>query len=325
MASMTPARKAAMLLITLDPKTSAELLAEIGPDVLTQIAAEFATLGPVDPKSRAASETVHEFMSVLSGGDAMLGRMLGGVMDAKRSSELLNRAYDIITARDPFMMLRSTEPEQLAAVLVDESPQVISMVLSELQPVKAGRILVYLSDDARKDIISCMAGAEDANLDTKKKVAATMREKLKRQSERVVSVGRDYRKEQLRKVALLLQGLRKNICDAILTSLIQKSAEVGKAVRNLMVVWEDIPRVSDRSMQEALHVMDSRQIALALVEADDAVGRKIKGNLSQRALAMLEEEIAIMPTAKPEEVEEAREVCLGALRELNENNMLTWT
>ena len=121
-----------------------------------------------------------------------------------------------------------------------------------------------------------------------------------------------------------MQELRKNVSDEILKSILEEDPESGKTVRNLMVIWEDILRVSDRSMQEALLAMDARQIAQALSEASDEVTEKIKNNLSERASAMVDEEISIMPSISPEEIEDAREVCLGALRELNENNMLTW-
>ena len=92
----------------------------------------------------------------------------------------------------------------------------------------------------------------------------------------------------------------------------------------LMILWEDISQVGDRSLQQALRGIEERQLALALHEAPEETTRKIKSNISERAAAMVDEEASLMSSPKKEDVHEARERVVGALRELNQKGELSF-
>jgi flagellar motor switch protein FliG len=91
-----------------------------------------------------------------------------------------------------------------------------------------------------------------------------------------------------------------------------------------MIIWEDIPQVSDRPLQEALRGIDSSKLALALVKADAEIIEKIKANISERAVVSLEEEASLMSDPKKEEIEDAREEIVETLRKMNENGELSF-
>ena len=84
-----------------------------------------------------------------------------------------------------------------------------------------------------------------------------------------------------------------------------------------MVLWSDIPGISDRNIQEVLRSIDARKLAVALIEVEPAIAAKIRNNISERARNMIDEETQLMKKPKPQEVEEARETILGYLRQLN--------
>jgi flagellar motor switch protein FliG len=80
--------------------------------------------------------------------------------------------------------------------------------------------------------------------------------------------------------------------------------------------------VADRSLQEALRSVDSGKLALALHGADEDIVQKIRSNMSERALAMLDEEISLMQEPLEKEVFQAREDVVKPLREANEQGTL---
>ena len=82
--------------------------------------------------------------------------------------------------------------------------------------------------------------------------------------------------------------------------------------------------VADRSLQEALRGIDAQKLALALVKADDAIAAKIKSNISERAVATLEEEASLMASPNKADIEEAREQIIQVLREKNEKGELAF-
>ena len=84
-----------------------------------------------------------------------------------------------------------------------------------------------------------------------------------------------------------------------------------------MVVWDDIPTVSDRSMQAALRGIEEVKLALALHEMEGDIVQKIKGNISERAAAMVDEEAGLMTAPKKKDIGAARETIVNMLRDLN--------
>jgi flagellar motor switch protein FliG len=89
-----------------------------------------------------------------------------------------------------------------------------------------------------------------------------------------------------------------------------------------MITWDDIPSIADRSMQEALRNVESGKLAVALYGASDAIVEKIRSNISERAVASLDEEISLMQDPIEKEVLDAREEVVNPLREANEQGTL---
>jgi flagellar motor switch protein FliG len=121
---------------------------------------------------------------------------------------------------------------------------------------------------------------------------------------------------------MMLRNLAKELREGLLVSLKDKDADIAEKVVNLMVVWEDIVEVSDRSLQQALREIDSQKLALALVKADEAIAGKIKSNISERAVAAIEEEMSLMSVPKQEDIDQGREEIVKVLREMNEKDEL---
>jgi len=118
-------------------------------------------------------------------------------------------------------------------------------------------------------------------------------------------------------VAILLRGLETDLRDQMVKSLSEQNGETAQTVQQLMVTWEDLFLVAERSLQEALRSVDSRKLALALVDADEKMVERIRNNISERATAMLDEEASLLSAPKASEITEAREEILNALREMN--------
>ncbi len=89
-----------------------------------------------------------------------------------------------------------------------------------------------------------------------------------------------------------------------------------------MITWEDILSIADRSLQEALRAVESGKLAVALYGADEEIAQKIRSNISERAVTMLDEEASLMQEPLEKEVLDAREEVVGPLREANEEGKL---
>jgi len=322
-------RKAALLLMGLEPTTAAELLKAAEPDVVTRIAAELAYLQASGEAGEEASrEPVREFLQQLSqggaGGGGFIRTLLQGVFGAEKAGEIMGRISDLVGQRDPFLPIRSAEPADIAAALEGESAPVVGLVLAELPPKLSAKLLPLLNEDVRPEAIRSMTSEEAPALETRIRVATVVRKRLSEKSAGGGGGQPGRRDDQLRKVALLLRGLGSELRGTLLEGVADADEEASRRIQELMVVWEDIPFVSDRSLQDALRAVDSRKLAVALFEADERTLEKLRGNLSQRQIAMLDEEASLLSQPSDTEIDDARGELLAALRELATNNFLTF-
>jgi flagellar motor switch protein FliG len=329
-------RKAALLLMALDPSTAAELLRSANPETIKQIAAELAYLQSAGQAPPAVERSAKEFAVMISGlgqrarrEEGFVQRMLADAVGERQSKEMLREVEGILESRDPFRQVRSADVKDIATALSGESGQVASLVLSELPSAKSAALLALLPEDIRAKAVCGMTGERSVPVAARQRVAGAIHQRLQAmrtgpKEEIVEEAEEETRQQKLRKVALLLRGLGSELRDSLITGVSDQDPEVSQQVQDLMVIWEDIPILAERSLQESLRTLDSRKLALALHEADAAVIAKIRENMSERARAMLEEEISLMSKPKKEEVEEAREGLLSALREMNKAGELSF-
>lgn len=329
-------RKAAMLLMSLDPATAAELLKSARPETITRLAAEVAMLRSAGARG-ASPEPAKEFFGLLAarkqGPDFVTSMLQGALGD--RSQQVLSQVKQLIHQRDPFMDIREATVEQLVGVLGGESAQVVAMVLAELPAKKSGQVLLGLPAPLKSAAVRGMAGGQDVPAETRLRVAEMVQKRLQEANRAaaaasaagvaVVQVSpQEKRRTQLRKVAVLLRGLAVELRDAMLKAISEGDEAVGKEVTSLMVIWDDMPLLPDRPLQEILRKVDAKKLALALVGADAAVAAKLRANISERAVALVDEEASLLNKPKPADIESSRETILTALRAINAKGELTF-
>jgi flagellar motor switch protein FliG len=327
----TSIRKAALLLKNLEPKTAAELLKAAPPDLVKQIAAELVVLDASGHEEGWVDSAI-EFLRILHDGGAsdlrtFIRSMIVGALGPDQSEEILREVGKMVDGRDPFIPVRQADPPLLAEALKGLHPQAAAMVLMELDPEKSAALIPMLDDSVRGEAIRRMAIGEKVSAEAQGRVAALIRDRLvalEASGKAVeVPVGPSG-KVRLRRVALLMRRLRRDLRDSLLETIKAKDAEQARQIQDLMVTWDDLPLVSDRNLQDVLRTMDADGLALAIHEADKKTSDKIRRNISERAVAMLEEEISLMRRPKPEDIDAAREKILTELRQLNAAGELTF-
>ncbi|MHC4204156.1 MAG: FliG C-terminal domain-containing protein [Planctomycetota bacterium] len=323
-------QKAAMLLMSLDTLTAVELLKGLDADEIQEIAIELARIdasGQRDVKEQ--SKIIREFCNSLNleqnqkfSVRSFLNEMLVNVLDKERIEQIHSQVKIATEKKDVFLDIRLASTDELVLALDGEHPQTIAVVLSELSTKKSQEVLSLLSEEARLKAVCKMTNPEMVGGGVKQRMAATVTKRLKSfKGETVVE-----RPEQaLRKLALVLSGLERDMRDQMLAEIGKNDEETAAMVKRLMITWEDIPSVADRSLQDALRSVDAGKLALALHGADEDIAQKIRSNMSDRAVSLLDEEISLMQEPLDKEVLNAREEVVRPLREANEEGTLRVT
>lgn len=327
--ALSGVQKAALLLTGLDPETAGELLKATPPEVVTQIAAELLYLDATGQHSgQPPNQPATEFVDLLHNkrGPKKLKTFIRNVITSavgeEKSKEVLGEVQRIVDGRDPFIPIRSADVESLAQALDGQHPQAAALVLSELPPEKSAALVPLLGESVRGEAVRRMTRSESVSLEAQARVAAIVRNRLDTIRQSGGQAVKATPNVRLRRVALLLRNLRRELRDSLIETINQHDSEMSTAIRNLMVTWEDIPVIADRNLQEALRSVEAQQLALALQGADPKTEAKIRANISERAGAMIDEEISLMRAPKPEDIEAARETILGSLRQVNASGEL---
>lgn len=326
---LTGKQKAAMLLMSLDAVSAAELLKGVNPEVVQDLAVELAYLDAAGMRdSRESAEVASQFCNSLQSKEgfhlkSFLDTMLKSTVGNEKAEQIQTQIENLLQKRDPFMSIRSAASQALASVLENEHPQAVAVVLSELPARKSSEILGLLEENVRLGAVSRMTDSVSVTVEAKKRIAEMVYKRLETLTGEAGAVG--ARGEQpLRKVAVILRNLGKELRDGLLAALQEKDSEAGEKVAGLMVLWEDITEVTDRSLQEALREIDSAKLALALVKADETITKKIKSNISERAAEAIDEEASLMSAPKKDDIAQAREEIVEALRKMNEKGELNF-
>jgi len=90
-------------------------------------------------------------------------------------------------------------------------------------------------------------------------------------------------------------------------------------------VFEDILTLDDRSLQRVLKDVDMKELALALKAGSGEIKNKILSNISERAAAMIKEEMEYMGPVKLRDVEKAQQRVVDVVRKLDETGEIVMT
>lgn len=326
---LTGKQKAAVLLTSLDAITAAELLKGVKHEVVQELAVELAYLDAAGlHNGKQTYEVVSQFCNSLDPKKGFhfkgfLDTMLKSAVGVEKAKLIQTQIEELLRQRDPFIPIRSASSQTLAVILAKEHSQAIAVVLSELPTKKSSEILGLLDENVRHAAISGMTCIGSVKAEAKRRIAEMISNRIKAISanHEVLEVSDD---RHLRKVAVVLRNLGKEIRDGLLAALKEKDAQAAEKVADLMVIWDDILMVADRSMQEALRGVDSQKLALALYKADDAIIKKFRSNISERAVAAIDEESLLMSAPKKEDVANAKEELVVILREMNKKGELNF-
>jgi flagellar motor switch protein FliG len=320
-------QKAAMLLMSLDTMTATELLRGLPAEDIQDIAMELARIDSSEQHDlKEQARVAREFYNSLQhrqgqrfGLRTFLNEMLVSILDKDKADQIQSQIRETMEKKDLFADIRQAGTDELVLALEGEHPQTIAVVLSELVPKKSQEVLALLAEEVRLKAVCKMTNPELVGNRVRQQIASTITQRLKSlKGETLVE-----RPEQtLRKLAIVLSGLEREMRDQMLDEIAKQDEETATMVRRLMITWEDIPSVADRSLQEALRTVDAGKLAVALHGADEDIVQKIRSNISERALATLDEEISLMQEPLEKEVLDAREEVVKPLRDANEEGKL---
>lgn len=327
---LTGKHKAAMLLVSMDAGTATELLKGLPADDIQQIALELAHMDASGQRnSKEEARVAQEFYIALQKKHArgfsikgFLNEMLVSLLGKEKAGQIQSQIKKVTEKKDPFIAIRSARTDELVLALEGKHPQTIAVILLELGTKKSQEVLSLLSEEDRLKAIRKMTNPELLGASVKQRIASMISERLKTFEGETLAKRPEKVEQSLRNLALMIGGMESGVRGRLLDEVSKQDEETSTTIRRLMITWEDIPTIADRSLQEGLRGAEPSKLALALFGSDREIAQKIRSNISERAAAMVDEETSLMQEPLEKEVLDAREEVVKPFRDANEEGTL---
>lgn len=314
--NMTTTQKVAALLIVLGPATASEVLKNINDDeLLEQITLDIASLNKVS--SDILTGILEEFKAIFQASNYLSA---GGMNYAK---ELLEKAYGgdqakkildrlvVLMNSNPFQFFNEADPGQLATSFQNENPQLIALIMAYLKPEHSAQVLNYLPPEVQVQVAMKIADMDTTNPEILSEIEKIVESKF---SSVVVQ---DFSKAGgIDSLANILNRADRVTERNVMELLEVQSPQLAEEVRELMFVFEDIITLDDRAIQRILREVDTKDLAMSLKGTKEDVKEKVFKNMSERAQAMLRDEMEYMGPVRAREVQEIQTKIVGIIRTL---------
>lgn len=316
---LTSDRTVAVLLLSLDRDLAARVLRSMSDDSLDRMTRAMKELGEmaiddscVETAYRAVLERMRSGTRALGNVDAVMETILVKAFGEDRGRDVSQRANQDILVRKPFAVFESLPPQDLANLLAEEHPQIAAVFLAHLDRQKAGKVLAFVNESGRADLLRRVATLDRTPPEVVQRVLDVMRQKVK---DLGLTTLRSEPKAWIKAAAEILNNVGGGE-KSILEQIAESDDSIASAIRDEMFTFEDLARLDRKAMQKILSQVDSRDLALAVKATTAEVEANVFGNLSKRAAAMVAEERDTLGPTPLSDVLECQHRILGLVREM---------
>jgi flagellar motor switch protein FliG len=316
-------RKAAILMVSLDPESAAKVMAEFEKPEQERLAREIVRLEGAPAEPAELEVVIREFLSHhrarAAGGPGGVGaarRILEKIHTPEETREML-RAVENALGRTRFEFLRKAELPDLVAFLANEHPQTIALVLSHLPAEQGARLVQALPLPKQQEVVRRLASLEPTNPAVVEQVEKTLESRLSAYGTRGVR-----ETDGLGAAAALLARLPRSTERGLIEALRADDPEFADSLRRRMFRFELLLRANDRGIQNLLKNVDAPTLSLALKTAGPELRDKFFRNMSPRAAERIREEMEVMGPVRLSEVESAQQGIVDEVLRLEESGEL---
>jgi flagellar motor switch protein FliG len=299
--------KAAILIRSLGKEAAERMLNSLTDYERQVVYSQFDQMGTV---SADITELVVKEFAEITAGRTLKGQpaLPAGSGHSLKTGEDGGSPFDGVEGLEAIASLNADE---ISDLIKDEHPQTIAIILLHLKTPVASDVIANLPDEIKTDVSVRVVTLEKVNADIIDEVNEVFKEilKNKKSSASNISGGVD-------RLAEILNQTDEISSELILSEIEETDAEMAAQIKQKMFVFEDLVLVDDRGFQKLLRKIETVELATALKAAPEEVKDKVFRNMSERAGAMLQEEIEDLGPVRMTEVADAQQAITGIIQEM---------
>src|SRR6056297_184683 len=319
---LTGSQRVAVLIISVGVKAASEMMKSLRDNEVEAITLEIAKMKNVSPE--VVDEVLRDFYQmmeakkyILEGGYQYAEELLAELGD-HADSEKLMRMLKAQSGNTVFDEFQQNKINQIANFIQNEHPQVAALIFSQLQTDKAAEILTFLSEELQGEIIFRLASMDKISSD----VIEEIEEVIKEQMGGMDALG-DRVRSGTATVAQILNEAEISVERKVLEDIQMRDPQMADDIKEQMFLFEDILHFDDRTVQLIINELEKADLVMALKGVGEALSKKFFKNMSNRASAMLEEDIEALGPVPLKDVKEAQQKVIRKIKQLEEEGQIT--
>lgn len=284
-------RRVAKFLVIVGIDEAAKILPHLTEEQTEKIIPEIASIQKITPEESAS--ILEEFESLVEkareeGGLETARNILTKAYGSEKAEDMLKKSVKYPDGK-PFDYLSDANAERIKVLIDGESDAVKSLVLSQIEPKKAAKVINLMDVDDKKKIVLRLAKMKPVAPEVLAEIDMSLHEKLLTQNTEN-SQNMDGRGV----LAQILKRMNPSVENSIINTLSEQDPELGEDLRKRLFTEEDVIGSDDKFIQNYLHDMEDRDIAVLIYGKNDAFREKILSNVSKnRRRVILDEESMI--------------------------------
>ena len=299
--------KAAILIRSLGPEVTGSVLNGLSQDEKKVVNQHLDQMGAIS--TQVIEYVAREFMaSAARRTQAKQPALAAGNNQASKNDD---DAGDSSEKTEGLEAILSLNAEEIYTLIKDEHPQTIAIILIHLKTAIASDVVAMLPDEIKTDVAVRVVTLEKVNADMIEEVNGVFTEILKNKKSSVTNISGG-----VDRLAEILNQTDEISSELILNEIEDTDGEMAAQIKQKMFVFEDLVLVDDRGFQKLLRKVETMELAIALKAASEEVRDKVYRNMSERAGAMLQEEIEDLGPVRMNEVSDAQMTITNIIQEM---------
>ncbi|MBY3787265.1 flagellar motor switch protein FliG [Photobacterium carnosum] len=322
--SLNGTEKAAILLLSLNEQDAASIIRHLEPKQVQRVGGSMASMkslnqDKVSSVHRSFLEEIQKYTSIGMGSEDFVRNALVAALGEDKANNLVDQILMGSGSRG-LDSLKWMDPRQVANIILNEHPQIQTIVLSYLEPEQSAEILSQFPERVRLDLMMRIANLEEVQPAALHELNDIMEKQFAGQAgAQAAKIG------GLKAAAEIMNYLDNNVEGLLMDQIRENDEETAIQIQDLMFVFDNLIEVDDRGIQILLRDVPQELLQKALKGADDMLRDKFYRNMSKRAGEMLQEDLETMGPIRVADVETAQKEILSIARRLSDSGELVLT
>ena len=313
--SLSGTEKAAILLLSLSEQDAASIIRHLEPKQVQRVGSSMASMADLSQEKASAVhrhflEDIQKYSSIGTGSEDFVRNTLIAALGEDKANNLVDQILMGSGSRG-LDSLKWMDPRQVASIILNEHPQIQTIVLSYLEPEQSAEIMSQFPERVRLDLMMRIANLEEVQPAALHELNDIMEKQFAGQAgTQAAKIG------GLKAAAEIMNYLDNNVEGLLMDQIHENDEDMATQIQDLMFVFENLAEVDDRGIQLLLRDVPQDLLQKALKGADDTLREKILRNMSKRAAEMLQDDLEAMGPIRVADVEAAQKEILSIARRL---------